>query len=291
VSNPYGGQPPYGQPWQPNSPQPQPGAPQAPNGNGPYGAQPYGASAPSMPQPGYAQQGGPSAPGIPQPGYGQPQDVSSPGIPQPGYGQPGYGQPNSPSSPGMPQAPYGASNPGIPQQPPYGAPNPGVPQQFGGMPANPYGGQPNPYGAPNYGAPQGMPVQFRPEPGPPGIVVDTSYMPMAFMLALTGPRILVNGQQVPNAKWGMTHIPVGAGQHHVQVKTRWLWDFGTAEAVVPVADGQSTRVFYRTPATWFVGGAIGPVPQKTPGMMFLYISWGILGLLVLLNLLVVVAGP
>ena len=115
-------------------------------------------------------------------------------------------------------------------------------------------------------------------------------MPLAFMLALTGPRIYINGQQVPNAKWGTTHIPVGAGQHHVEVKTWWLWQYGAAQAAVPVAEGHSTRVYYRSPINWLFGGAIGPVPQKTPGMVFLYISWGVLAVLILLNLLLAVAA-
>jgi hypothetical protein len=104
-------------------------------------------------------------------------------------------------------------------------------------------------------------------------------MPLAFMLALSGPRILVNGQEVPGTRWGATHIPLGAGQHHVQVKTKWLWDYGAAQTVVPVAGGYTTRVYYRSPAVWLLGGAIGPVPQKTPGMLFMYITWGIVAAL------------
>ncbi|MQY22428.1 hypothetical protein [Nocardia macrotermitis] len=335
MSNPYGGNSPYGQPWQPNSPQPSPDAPQSANGHGAQPGpavqagyqQPQGNSSPGYPQPGYAQQNvsspgipqpgypqqgvsqpgypqqNPSQPGYPQPGYAQ-QNVSSPGIPQPGYpqqgvSQPGYPQQN-PSQPGYPQPGYpqpgypqpgypqpGNSQPGYPQQgypqPGYGVPNPGVPQQ-----GAPYGGQPGGYPPANYGAPQGD--QFRPEPGPPGIVVDSSYFPLQFLLALTGPRIRVNGQEVPGARWGATHIPVPAGQYQVEVKTRWLWDYGPGNAVVPVADGQSTKVYYRSPIMWMIRGAIGPVPQKTPGMIFMYITWGIVGFLLLLNLLLIAAS-
>ena len=280
MSNPCGGQSPYGQPWQPNSPQPSPGAPQSPNGHHPHGAaQPQtGPGQAAVPQPGYPQPQGNSIPGYPQvgyqqPGYPQQQNVSSPGIPQQGVPQPGYPQPGYP--------PQGAPQPG------YGAPNPGVPQQFGG-PANPYGTQPAPYPQPNYGAPQAD--VFQPQPGPPGIVVEASYYPLQALLALSSPRILLNGQEVPGSRWGTTHIPVGAGQYHVQVKTKWIWDFGPGDAVVPVAEGQSTKVYYRSPVMWMLKGAIGPVPQKTPGVTAMYIIWGILAVLILLELIVGLAA-
>ncbi|WP_157116458.1 hypothetical protein [Nocardia vaccinii] len=293
-------EPPYGQPWQPNSPQPSPGAPQSPNGHSTQGTpQPQtGPGQTAVPQPGYPQPQGNSVPGYPQvgyqqPGYPQPQNISSPGIPQPGYPQQGVSQPGYPQQ-GVPQPGYpqqGIPQPGYPQQgipqPGYGAPNPGAPQQFGG-PANPYGGQPAPYPQPNYGAPQAD--FFQPQPGPPGIVVEASYFPMQALLALSSPRILLNGQEVPGARWGTTHIPVGAGQYHVQVKTKWIWDFGPGDAVVPVADGQSTKVYYRSPVMWMLKGAIGPVPQKTPGVTAMYIIWGVLAVLILLELFVGLAA-
>ncbi|MBF6173437.1 hypothetical protein [Nocardia blacklockiae] len=298
------------QPHSASSPQlPQPG----------HGAaQPNSASSPHLQQPGYGapQPNSASSPHLQQPGYGAPQPNSA--YPQPGYGA---GQPNSASSPQFPQPGYGAAQPnnlaspqpGAPQQyggsyphPGYGAPQqPGYPPQPYGapagygapgqpFPANPYGGQPNPYGAANYGAPQGQypaPGQqpFQPEPGPPGIVVDSSYFPMAFLLALTGPKILVNGQQVPGARWGATHIPIGPGQHHVRVATRWMFDMGPADAVVPVAEGMSTRVYYRSPAIAFIRGAIGPVPQSTPGIVFIYVMWAFVALIILLNIVLIAA--
>lgn len=292
MSNPYGGQPPNGHnPWQQNGQPPYPGVPQPQHGGGGYGApQPHSTSAPQLPQRGAQQPHSASSPQLPQAGNGG-HGVSSPQLPQPhGASAPQFPQPGYP-----PQPPYGAQPGYGAPQPGYGAPVPGQP--FPGAPANPYGGQPNPYGQPNYGAPQGqLPPpygaggpQFQPEPGPPGIVVDSSYFPMAFMLALTGPKILVNGQQVPMARWGATHIPIGPGQHHVRVATRWMWDMGPADAVVPVAEGMSTRIYYRSPAIAFIRGAIGPVPQSTPGIAFIYVMWGLVALIVLLNIVMIAA--
>ncbi len=257
MSNPYGGQPPYGQPFPPNGAQPYPPTQQPPNGGASYGApQPYGGSGP----------------------------VAAPGYPP--------GQPYAGSQP-YPVQPHSASQPH--HQPGWGAP-PVPPQPYGQPPANPHGGQPYP-GQPPMGAPYGGrpgpqgqfgaygPPQFQPQPGPQGIVVDSSYFPLGFMLALTGPKIIVNGMEVPMAKWGQTHIPVGPGQHHVRVATKWLWDMGPAETTVPVAEGHTTHVYYKSPAIAFINGAIGPVPQAAPGALVSYISLGVVGVLILLQLL------
>ncbi|WP_256673867.1 hypothetical protein [Nocardia cyriacigeorgica] len=222
----------------------------------------------AQPVPGQPQFGGaaqfapPGAPAYGQPPMGQPM----PGHPAPGQPMP-YGRPPGPPMPNGP-APY-------PQGGPYGQPPMGQPPMPNGQP-------PMPYGAPGaHAGPvgQGMPGD------PPGLTVDASYTPMAFMLAITKPKIFVNGQQVPGTRWGANHIPVGPGQHQVKVSTPWLFDMGPATTVAPVAEGQAARLYYRAPALIFLNGAIGPVPQKTPGMVFLYVSWACAALLMLLSFL------
>ncbi|WP_227997962.1 hypothetical protein [Nocardia australiensis] len=191
--------------------------------------------------------------------------MSQPHLAQPPAGQAPYGQP-----------PYGQPPTG---QPPYGQPAPpyGQPQQFGGpapqfAPQTPYGGRP------------GAPV-------PPGITVDSSYTPMAFLLGLlTKPKIKINGQQVPATRWGPTHIPVGPGTYQVWVATPWLFDMGSNQMPVQVNDGPGTKVYYRTPAVFFLNGAIGMVPQKTPGIAFIYVSWAFVALIVLLSFVSIIAA-
>ncbi|WP_245559741.1 hypothetical protein [Nocardia asiatica] len=216
---------------------------------------------------------------------------------QPAFGQqPPVGQYPPPQAPAQYAPPAGQhpSQPHLAQpqvgQPPYGQPAP----QFG-QPAPQYG-QPQPYGAPQqFGQPQpyGQPQQFAPQQGygqpadPPGITIDASYSVWAFLLALTKPKILVNGQRVPNTRWGANHIPVGPGQYHVRVATPWLFDMGPANVTVPIADGQAARFYYKAPVVIFLNGAIGPVPQKAPGMLFLYIVWALVGLMFLLNIVVI----
>ncbi|MFQ6394800.1 hypothetical protein ACLMAJ_15225 [Nocardia sp. KC 131] len=188
--------------------------------------------------------------GQPQPAYGQP-PVSQPQIPQPAYGQPAFGQP---------QAPQFGQQPGYGQ--PYGQPAPQFPQQA------PYGAPPAP-------------------PAPPGLTVDASYSGWAFLLGLTKPKILINGQRVPNTRWGPNHIPVGPGQYHVKVATPWLFDMGPATVTAPIAEGPGARFYYRAPVVIFLNGAIGQVPQKTPGMAFLYVTWGLAALIMLLNIVMI----
>lgn len=218
------------------------------------------------------------------PGGQPPQGIPAPGqypAPQPQFAPPAQYPGGQPQQPGGPQG-----------QQPWGAP----PQNFGppaGQPqfqSGPYPqpGQPPAQFGPGQPAPYGQPQPGHPAPNdPPGITVDCSYTPTAFILAITKPRILVNGQQVPNTRWGANHIPVGAGNYHVRVVTPWLFDMGPADVTVPVQAGQAVRFYYRAPAIIFMRGAIGPVPQKTPGIVFLYISWGFAALIILLNLLTI----
>lgn len=216
-----------------------------------------------------------------QPPQGLPASDQFP-PPQQQFAPPAANQVGQPQYPGGPQGgpqPWGAPPPGRPPQGfgqpgasgPYAQPPGQPPAQFGP------GGQPGPYGQPPQAAPN----------DPPGITVDCSYTPIAFLLAITKPKITVNGRRVPNTRWGANHIPVGAGQYHVRVTTPWLFDMGPADVAVPVQPGQAVRYYYRTPALIFLNGAIGPVPQKTPGMVVMYVIWAFVALIFLMNILLI----
>ncbi|MEU8895042.1 hypothetical protein [Nocardia sp. NPDC048505] len=193
-------------------------------------------------------------------------------------GQPAYGQPPQPAG-----NPYGAPQP-YGQQPQFGQP----PQQFGQPGQQPYG-QPQ-YGQPQYGAPQQY-GQPQGAPAPPGITVQADYEWFAFMLGLlTKPKIFVNGQQVPHAQWGETHIPVGPGQYHLRVSTPWLLDMGPADQQVALREGQGVRYYYKPPAMFWLPGALGEMPQKTPGVVFIYVLYGLMALPCVLGLLLFIIG-
>ncbi|MFC4124140.1 hypothetical protein [Nocardia rhizosphaerae] len=77
------------------------------------------------------------------------------------------------------------------------------------------------------------------------------------------PRVFVNGHPVPGARWGRTHIPVGAGSYHVEVAV----SSGSSSVVgiqVPVGPGAGTTVYYSASALGFAKGAIGAEPQRSP---------------------------
>ncbi|WP_330232097.1 hypothetical protein OHA40_06175 [Nocardia sp. NBC_00508] len=130
---------------------------------------------------------------------------------------------------------------------------------------------------------------YRPEPGQTGVVVDTSYFRwwlVAPLYAATGPRIYVNGNEVPNASsWGSTFVPLAPGLYRIEVLTRrphaalvilmkaWDFDMGPAEAVVPVEPGCRTPVYYRSPGFYLLPGAIAPKPPRTPGLNWIRFSW------------------
>ncbi|MEU7144035.1 hypothetical protein ABZ942_31640 [Nocardia sp. NPDC046473] len=128
--------------------------------------------------------------------------------------------------------------------------------------------------------------RYTPEPGPTGIMVTASHLPMYFpvnFLAFTRPKIFINGQEVPDAGWGDTFVPLAPGIYRVRVYTaglRWAQyvglrrlghDFGFTDAFLPVPHNHSTRTYYRSPIVAMLPGALDPQPQKSPGMTWFYI--------------------
>ncbi|WP_405179088.1 hypothetical protein OG225_35010 [Nocardia sp. NBC_01377] len=200
---------------------------------------------------------------------GQPQPGQWPGAPGQQAGQP-YDAPQ----------PYGQSSPQHQQAPqqPYGQP-----QQFGQQPAPQFGGPPGQFGQQQW--------QRQGPPAPPGITVNTSYLWTAFLLGLlVKPKIKINGQQVPNTRWGDNHIPVGPGTYHVWIATPWLFDMGPGEMPVQVGPGPGARVYYKPPAVFFLKGAIGFGPQKTPGILLVWLPLAIVAVLTVLLFVLALAA-
>lgn len=137
--------------------------------------------------------------------------------------------------------------------------------------------------------------RYTPEAGPTGVVVSASHFRMYLpvdLLAFTGPRIFVNGQEVPASGWGDTFIPLAPGMYRVRVCTagvrraqfiglqRLRNDFGFTDAFIPVAHGHSTRTYYRSPIVAMLPGALDPQPQKSPGMVWFYLVATVLAVFV-----------
>lgn len=215
-----------------------------------------------QPPPPYPQQQPPQRPGPPpqqQPQYGAPQHAAPARPseaptqfvpPRPDQPRPPQHRPPEPPTNPYPHQYGGPPQHGAPQQPQYGAPQ----QQFGAP-------QPQ-YGAPQqqFGAPQGDVRE--------GVLVNTEYFPLAFMMLFFKPKFVLDGQELGPRDWGRTPLPATPGQHHVHVYVPYLFPskIGPADATVNVAPGQLTELSYKAPLFAFSPGSLGEGPQKYNGV-------------------------
>jgi hypothetical protein len=100
------------------------------------------------------------------------------------------------------------------------------------------------------------------------ITVTARYFPLAFLLALVKPVLIIDGQPVRMHWNDPVVVPVTPGQHHVHVHTPYLLPrrMGKADLVVTAHPGQTVELEYKSPLVVFAGGALGPAPQRYPGM-------------------------
>lgn len=125
------------------------------------------------------------------------------------------------------------------------------PPQYGQPPAPQPWQQPQPYGQPGE-----------------GIVVNTQFFPLAWVLFFIKPKIAVDGQEMPVSGWGRTHLPARAGQHHVHVHVPYFLPskLGQADATADVRPGQVAELEYKAPLWAFSAGSLGVGPQKYNGV-------------------------
>ena len=126
------------------------------------------------------------------------------------------------------------------------------PAQYAQPPAPQYPGQQsNPYGQP--GA---------------GIMVNTQFFPLAWVLFFVKPKIAVDGQEIPVSGWGRTHLPARPGQHHVHVHVPYFLPpkLGPADATADVRPGQVAELEYKAPLWSFSAGSLGVGQQKYNGV-------------------------
>jgi hypothetical protein len=167
--------------------------------------------------------------------------------PPPQYRQP---PPPPPQHRYPPQAPPQQFRPGPP--PPQQQHRPPAPPQYGQPPAPQHPGQqPSPYGQAG-----------------DGIVVNTQFFPLAWLLFFFKPKVAVDGQEVPVSGWGRTHVPARPGQHHVHVYVPYFLPskLGPADATADVRPGQAAELEYKAPMWAFSAGALGVGPQKYNGV-------------------------
>jgi hypothetical protein len=173
-----------------------------------------------------------------------------------------------PPRPPQPPTPYRPAPPPPPQQ--YrGQPPPPPPQQYRGQPPPP---PQQHFQAPQYGQPP-APQQPGQQPSPygqsgDGIVVNTQFFPLAWVLFFVKPKIAVDGQEMQAPAWGRTHLPARPGQHHVHVHVPYFLPpkLGPADATVDVRPGQVAELEYKAPMWAFSAGSLGVGPQKYNGV-------------------------
>ncbi|MEV6599685.1 hypothetical protein AB0M36_22925 [Actinoplanes sp. NPDC051346] len=127
---------------------------------------------------------------------------------------------------------------------------------------------------------------YPPHPGG-AVAVTLKHHPIAFLLGLFKPVVEINGHRVTDA-WGRTVVPLPPGQHHVHVHVPYLLPtrIGVADLGVTVHPGQTVELDYRAPMIAFIPGALGPPPQKYPGMA----ATIVLGVLTLVMVMCICAG-
>ncbi|VBA47392.1 hypothetical protein LAUMK13_05799 [Mycobacterium innocens] len=81
------------------------------------------------------------------------------------------------------------------------------------------------------------------------IALTTQYFPLAFMLALFKPTLVIDGYQVPVGGWGRAVVPARRGPHHVHVHVPyWLPSrIGPAGALLDVYPGGLVQLEYKAP--------------------------------------------
>jgi len=101
-----------------------------------------------------------------------------------------------------------------------------------------------------------------------GIAVTTQYSFLTWLYAVLKPKIFLNGYEMPAWGWGRAVYPTHPGQYHVHVYLPyWLPSrVGPADFAVAVVPGQFVELEYKAPLFTFSRGALGPPPQRYPGV-------------------------
>lgn len=99
-----------------------------------------------------------------------------------------------------------------------------------------------------------------------GVLLMTFAFPQeAFLYRQTGPRLRVDGVEVPVPGWGTHRFPVDAGPHEVRVWVPHVLPLraGKARIQVDVPAGETVRLEYLAPTLVFRGGSLGEPGRQT----------------------------
>ncbi len=118
-------------------------------------------------------------------------------------------------------------------------------------------------GDPGYAGP--VPIPRKPPMSPaayatgPGILLHSSFFPLALLLYLTRPIVVANGEEY-RVSWGRQFLPLLPGRYDLYLYTPYLTRAGEAQITVDVYEGHVTPVSYSVPFIVFMAGQalVGP---------------------------------
>ena len=93
--------------------------------------------------------------------------------------------------------------------------------------------------------------------------------------ALLTPQVRVNGHPIA-ARWGENVYDLWAGPNALDVSCQYMWTYGKASGQVTLAEGQEERLFYAPPMFTFMRGRIGPERQRMPGLVAMWVFFGLI---------------
>ncbi|MEV0900414.1 hypothetical protein [Actinoplanes sp. NPDC049802] len=135
-----------------------------------------------------------------------------------------------------------------------------------------------------------------PDPAPQqtAIAVTMRYFPLAFLMQLFRPVLLIDGYPVEAGWRHPVVVPVTPGQHHVHVHVPYLLPrrIGKADLIVLAQPGETVDLEYRAPVVVFADGALGSPPQRYRGMgaMVALLALTLVGVICSVGSVVVSAG-
>ncbi|HLG14129.1 MAG TPA: hypothetical protein VJH03_06295 [Blastocatellia bacterium] len=93
-----------------------------------------------------------------------------------------------------------------------------------------------------------------------GIEVKTSFFPLAFLLFLCTPTIVIDGA-AHRAGWGTYYFDAAPGNHHVKIFFKYLFmsECGGNSINVMVQPGRVSRIKYHMPPWMLAKGSIKEV--------------------------------
>ncbi|MGV9826842.1 hypothetical protein [Gordonia sp. NPDC003429] len=140
---------------------------------------------------------------------------------------------------------------------------------------------------------QPAPWSYRP-PITTGVALTIRKHPVNFGIGMR-PYVMVDGWQMPSARWGLNVIPLPPGPHRIyvhipslSVNDVGLYKIGRAETWATVYPNRMTELEYRMPLWMYhYRGALGPPPQQYKGVAVFVVA-NTIGLTLLLLFLVAV---